>query len=328
MKFHLKASVILGLALFTVASSAAQQVTDTTGNLLVESRKLLKEKKYADAINVLEKILTRDESNREALHSIAQSYLALDNGDRARQYYQNALKHYPTDVAAIVGMGVTYSNEGKGAEAQNWFEKAVELDSNSVLALTNLGKQLSKNGKVSEALPPLRKAWGLSSHNQDVAYALAGAFATARVNDSAEYYYKASIQAGKETFEAFFYLAVVLHRMGKTDEAIKGYQAAITHDPENKDCLRALGLLYLQTNQFSLAEEEFSRLVALDSTFIPGWQGLGIALALQDQYARADSVVNLLMYIDTAGAYEMLQTIHDERERIKAENAAASDGDK
>jgi tetratricopeptide (TPR) repeat protein len=116
--------------------------------------------------------------------------------------------------------------------------------------------------------------------------------------------------------------------MGKTDEAIKGYQAAITHDPENKDCLRALGLLYLQTNQFSLAEEEFSRLVALDSTFIPGWQGLGIALALQDQYARADSVVNLLMYIDTAGAYEMLQTIHDERERIKAENAAASDGDK
>jgi len=328
MKLRQSSIAILGLILISLSSISAQQITDTTGNFLVEGRKLLQEKKYADVVNVMDKLLTRDPSNREGLHTIALSYSALGNNIRAREYYENALKFYPADVDAIIGVGVSYSNEGRGEKAQEYFEQAVQLDSNNVLALTNLGKQLSQNGKISQSLTPLRAAWKRAPKNQDVAFALGGAFATAKVNDSAEYYYKQSIMAGKDTFEVFFYLAAVLHRMGKIDDAIEGYHAAISRNPENKDCLRALGNLYIRTHQYSLAEEEFNRLIALDSTYTPGWQGLGVALALDNQYARADSVIHLLMYIDSLGAYDLLQTIRNERSRLKAEDSAKSRGSK
>lgn len=325
MKPHFNFVASLGILLLVGVSTVfAQQVQDTTGSLLVEGRKLVQDGEYAKAVSVFEKLLSRDPDHPEALHSIANAHLSLGNNVRARGYYERQLKRYPNDVNAIIGVGATYSNEGRGSEALRYFEQAVKMDTNNVLALTNLGKQLSQNGQISLALNPLRKAWSLSPNDADVAFALAGAFATAKVNDSAEFYYKNTISNGRDSFEAFFYLATVLHRMGKIDEAINGYRVAVGRQPENQDCLRALGQLYIRSNQFSLAEEQYSRLIDLDSTNMNAWQGLGLALALDNQYNRADSIVHFLMYVDSSSGHKMLKAIRQERDRIESENQAKS----
>lgn len=319
MKFRLISITAIALVFVSVSSVFAQLAGDTTGTLLVQGRKLVNDKNYAEAINTLNKLLTRDPNNLEALHLIAGAYSMLGNTVQSRTYYQRVLKNHPDDVDALVGIGASYSNEKQNSKALEFFEQAVKLDSSNILALTNLGKQQAMNGQISKALVPLRRAITLAPKDKDVCFALAGAFATAKMYDSAEFYYKQSIMAGKETFPAFYYLAVVLQHEGKTDEAVKGYKAAIGMEPENKDCLRALGQLYIKTNQFSLAKEEFNRLIALDSAYLPGWQGLGLTLALDGQYARADSVIQLLMYLDSTSAYALLQSIRDERRRIEAE---------
>lgn len=326
MNLRLNFIAVIGILILTGLSSvSAQQVQDTTGILLVEGRKLMHAGEYSKAVLLFEKLLTREPSQPEALHSLALALINLGNNARARTYYEKQLKRFPTDVNAVIGVGVTYSNEGRGSEALRYFEQAVQMDSNSILGLTNLGRQYSQSGQVSKALVPLRRAWRLSPNNSDVAFVLAGAFATAKVNDSAEFYYKSAISNGRETFEAFYYLAAVLHRMGKVEEAIRSYRAAISYQPENKDCLRALGQLYIQSNRFSLAEEQFSRLIDLDSTYMPAWQGLGIALALDDQFNRADSIVQFLMYVDSARGFEMLKIIRQERDRLESEMQAKPD---
>ncbi len=143
----------------------ADHLSDETLHMLERAEFLKLQGNYAEAISILEQLLTEDPSNVPALEELADNELSLDRHARAEVAAERAIV---LDQGSYMGhyiIGFLRSHESKWDTALIELRLANKLKPNNPEILRCLGWALLRSGRQSDGVVTLERALNLDNDN-------------------------------------------------------------------------------------------------------------------------------------------------------------------
>lgn len=227
-----KRSILFLAALFTGLFLSAQSVEDAKSNLF--------NGRSASAKQILEKLLSSNDKNAEAIYWLGQSHLAVDDIAGAKKIYQNALNGGINNPLIIVGMGHIALLEGNKADARQRFDVAIATSmikkKENPVILNAIGRANADGGAnvgdQAYAIEKLKKATELDPNNDDVFINLGINYI--KLNDGTNAYeaYNNALRANPKSARAYFRLAKLFQSQGNKEKFLEYYNNAIAANPD------------------------------------------------------------------------------------------------
>jgi Flp pilus assembly protein TadD len=156
-------------------------------------------------------------------------------------------------------LGIAYNHKGLSDRAKDEFEKAVHSSPEDAQTLNNLGFSLYQNGNYRAAVDRLKRAARLAPNDERILNNLA--LAQCRLGKIDDAYKNFARAAG--ALSGHLNVATILERMGRDEDAIKHYEAALGVKPDSVVALRRLVDLYQRTGQTTRATDARVALASL-----------------------------------------------------------------
>ncbi|HEY0407657.1 MAG TPA: tetratricopeptide repeat protein [Pyrinomonadaceae bacterium] len=147
-------------------------------------------------------------------------------------------------------LGLAYDRKGMHERARDFYERAIKADKEDAQTLNNLGFSLYLNGNYRAAVDKLKRAAKLAPSDQRILNNLALAQCRLGKYEDA---YKSFARAGGEVMGRLN-TATMLERAGRNDEAIPYYEAVRRLQPDNTVALRRLADLYARVGRYDEAQ--------------------------------------------------------------------------
>jgi tetratricopeptide (TPR) repeat protein len=209
--------------------------------------------------------------------------------DGAIEEFRKALAVDPKNVNVHNSLGVCYGVQGKLNEAIDAFETAIRLDPGDVMATFNLGLAHAKQGNQEKALDLFLDAHSLDGDNPDVAYQIGMCYREKADTDSALAYLEKAARNTRKGAHIFAAMGECYLEKEMLREAVKAYEKAIKLNPTNAKSLSALGRLYGVLGE----NLEIAVVLCLESTKIDPTSGL-YRRRLGKLYLQTDDYENAL----------------------------------
>ena len=158
----------------------------------------------------------------------------------AEALWDDAVRKGPGDATARLERGAVYEQTGRGDDALVDFGEAVRLDPRSARARARLAASLAARGREREALPHAREAVALDPASAAAHTALGRIQAALGELEPAVASFARALELGRQPgLERS--LADTLVRLGRFEEALPHYRAAIASDPGDDDARTGAG---------------------------------------------------------------------------------------
>jgi len=119
-----------------------------------------------EARKALEEELRIDPSNANAAYELAENYRKAADFERARGYFERALKHYPEFENALVGLGRTLITLGRPLDALPYLHAAINRNPENEVAyyqIANAYRAVGKTGEQQKALAEFTRLRSIST---------------------------------------------------------------------------------------------------------------------------------------------------------------------
>ena len=180
----------------------------------------LKEEKNIDALNIINKILDKDNSLINVLVDKAFVYYKLNKIKESLDICTSLLKQKKSDVRVLNILGLCFFAKKNYKEAESIFLNGLDIDPNFIPLLNSLGRLYHESRETNKAEKNFLKALSI----QPTAYQT--------INNIAGYYLEE----------------------GGYEKAIKYYKKAIELNPKNAIIINNIAKAYLSLNNTNLAE--------------------------------------------------------------------------
>lgn len=158
---------------------------------------------YEEALAQYTIVLQKHPDHAGTYASIALTYAAMNQIDKAIDYYEKALRagpqHNVEEANIHSNLGVVYAQKGDANRAMGHFRQAVSVNPQFAQAHNNLGLSLSSSGRQDEAIDAFQRAISLKP----------------------------------DFVDAYVNLGIAYGRQGSIDKAIEQFQAALALSPDN-----------------------------------------------------------------------------------------------
>lgn len=223
---------------------------------------LVEEQEFATARDVFERLLSNRPKAPDVLFAVGILSLQLDDLSGARIYFTRLFETGERQDEAAFYLGQTAERAEDARTAIEWYDKV--KDAHLAEAQVRLAFLRAKAGEVAQAREILNRLRGSSP---DDAIAL------------------------------YLVEAEILDEVGRVDEAMSVFSAALEMHRDDRDLLYARGLYAVEQGQLQLAEQDFLRILAADPEHADTLNALGYTLA-----DRTDRYQEALGYIEKAYA--------------------------
>lgn len=178
---------------------------------------LLKDKKYAGAIEAFKKSYQYKPDDLQTTGKIAEIYLKnLNDPQEAIVWFKKTLEIAPASIEAAVSIGDAYWNFLRDtSNAVTWYHNALKIEPKNEFALANLGVIYAGLGRGEEA----------------------------------KKYLSGSLASNPQNLTSLKWMAIVLFNEGKISEAVSYLNRAFEHYPKDADVLRNLMICYWRLNE-------------------------------------------------------------------------------
>jgi tetratricopeptide (TPR) repeat protein len=112
---------------------------------------LEKEKKWDDAMELYQAVLSINNNNFNANYRMGLLYITLQDIENSFEYFQNAMKLDQENPKVLFQMGILFYSTGEIDEAIGYFKRAIQQDESSAALYRYLGLCYEKIGKLNEA---------------------------------------------------------------------------------------------------------------------------------------------------------------------------------
>ncbi|CAL8077672.1 unnamed protein product [Orchesella dallaii] len=183
----------------------------------------------------------------------------LNDSAEAENHFQEALRINPLHAHAFFNLANLKHQQGHTTLAIRMMERSLELETENPDALTNLAAMYTDLGQVEKAESLHQKVLSLEQNNADHLNNYAAFLQKiGRLEDALKFYQEALQQDGNHTV-ALLNTARLMKKLKFNDKAESLYQRALQRDddPQAKDGLYGLAVLYLSTGRANQAERLF-----------------------------------------------------------------------
>lgn len=199
---------------------------------------------FSDAHAALELALGRDLDEAEACFRQGLAEQDLEQLDRAKAFYYQALAIKPDHIAACNNLGGILLREGQADMAAPYFRRASEADPTNAATLMNLGDALKALGQTEAALASYRR----------------------------------SVEAAPGYAAALVRLGNMQGDQGLQEEAIDSYRRALAIEPDNAEPNLNQGSALLELGQLDAAEKCFRRTLEIEPGSAEAHNNLGLVM--------------------------------------------------
>lgn len=158
-----------------------------------------------------------------------EAYRAYQSQDfaSASMFYRQAIRHQPSNIDALLGLGAIAEHQGDKARAKIYFEKVLTVDGNNTFARTALIRlQHSRFPSDHESLYKTLIEKGLA--DAGTYSSLGDLYASEQRWHEAQAAYFDAVKLLPQQADYNYNLAVSLDHVGKTDVALRYYRQALT----------------------------------------------------------------------------------------------------
>jgi putative PEP-CTERM system TPR-repeat lipoprotein len=173
--------------------------TDQTGYLV---KALWEQKKYDEAIRVMQDWLERYPRDLAVRLRLAGGYLSLAKMTEARSSYAAIVEYYPNYVPALNNLAFLLGQEGDLKQAIGYAERAYALSPADPTVLDTLGTLLLKDGDVTRGYGLLRKAAERSPKDLEIQLHLGEALVQRKQYDEARQVLNGIVATGPDSQSA------------------------------------------------------------------------------------------------------------------------------
>jgi len=168
----------------------------------------------------------------EMYYILGSARMRQADNDEAQRLLTRALELDPGHASAANHLGLVLQRKGVEEEAERCYRLAVEVNPDHATAHVNLGNLFWGRGEAERAITHYRQALRVDPNDARAHNGLGAALAKQGRFWDAVYHFKEAARIGTEsTVGVFANLGTALCELGKFDEGIHCYRAAVRQDP-------------------------------------------------------------------------------------------------
>lgn len=190
--------------------------------------------------------------------------LSLDEGPRAKEFIDTALRANPSSSSAYAILGRYHYLEGRAKEAEHSYRKAVELDPKNTAARSEMGRLLMEKGRYEDSIEEQSRA----------------------------------VEADPRESRFWARRGTLMNWIDDIKRARKDYEQATELNPVDYQSLDGLGFLALKEGRTEEAIQYFLRASVLEPRFAEPHVFLAIAYYQREEFDRALQELNLAGQLD------------------------------
>jgi len=235
-------------------------------------KKLLKEKKFDEALEVFEDLVKRDQADAFVHAAIARIKYKQKDLDGALDHFRISIKMDPTKPLAYVRSARIYATRGQLDEAKDALQNAIRVHPQAPVAYLGLGAIYQREKKPELAIEQFKKA----------------------------------LQYNPRMAPARKRLAEALASVGRTPEAMVQVGAALRIKADDPETYALKGRLHLVEKQYSDAQQAYEEAVELD----PDGGKTQIRLGLAEAYLQGGKTVQAEQVLNGMSQREQSPLVH------------------
>uniref|UniRef100_A0A0E0EP11 Probable UDP-N-acetylglucosamine--peptide N-acetylglucosaminyltransferase SPINDLY n=1 Tax=Oryza meridionalis TaxID=40149 RepID=A0A0E0EP11_9ORYZ len=194
--------------------------------------------KFAEALQLYNNVLEKDEANVEALIGKGICLQAQSLPMQAIECFNEAVRIDPGNACALTYCGMIYKDEGHLVEAAEAYQKARNADPSYkpaaeflAIVLTDLGTSLKLAGNTEEGIQKYCEALEVDSHYAPAYYNLGVVYSEMMQFDLALTCYEKAALERPLYAEAYCNMGVIYKNRGELEAAIACYERCLTISP-------------------------------------------------------------------------------------------------
>ena len=223
--------------------------------------------------------LQLEPTNLSAAMILGRCLIAEKDYDKAMKLFSEIREKAPDNPAALHAIGLVYLAQGKNGQAVEAFKKALELAPGAMTVLKSLVALHIKNGDQKKALEAVEQRAGKFSGNAEYHVLKGRLYEMSNGIDQAEKDYRMAITLDPQTPEPYMFLAAILVKEGKTEDAVQEYKAVLKQNPNLAEARMQLATLFEAGGNYRGAAEQYEEILAINPTFVPAANNLAWYLA-------------------------------------------------
>jgi len=206
---------------------------------------------------------------------------------QAEQLYERILTHDPSHSDALHLLGLVAYQQGDNPKAIQLISKAISHDSKKPHYPFNLGLVMEKEGRLDEAISAYQKALMLNPSYTEAQSNLGNVFRAQGKLDAAAHAFQTVLKIKPRSAETHNNLGVVLKEQGDIDGALREYRAALQLNPAHAEALNNLGVAYKEQGQLDEAKSSFQRALVHKPHYAHAHYHLGLTSLWQQHMEEA-----------------------------------------
>ena len=237
--------------------------------------------RLAEATAIYKSVLAVQPDDFNALHLLGLVAFQDKKYQEAIQLIERALKSDSSAYTAFNNLGLAYRAAGNVAESGRSFSRAVELNDQYVDARYNLARLFLETDDAAAAAAEFRRIVEQRPDYAEAHHDLGVTLHAVKDWDGAVESYQRALALKPEFAEAHCHLATTLQVLGKTADALAAYQHGLMLNPNIAEAQVALGSMLQDQGFLEDALECFSTALALRPDYVEArWQYTMSQLAL------------------------------------------------
>jgi len=241
---------------------------------------------YGDAIFDLAAAMKVDSINEQYHHLLADSYLGALKSEYALLTMERALKLFPESMPTLLKAAELQIVLKQYDQASATLQRALEQEPRNTEALYLVGLMLYEQGNLERAIQSFQTVVEIDSENKE-AWTMLGNLYDMQNDPLALQCFDNAISIDSAYMPGLHSKAYYLQNHGRIDEALDIYHIIEKKDSTYGDAYLNAGILYIEKEDFTLAENELSRLAELQQNNPLAPFYLGVISEQRGDYQKA-----------------------------------------
>ena len=261
--------------------------TKSSNDKEAEAIDLFSEKKYSEAINLIDSVYEVHQNKSLLLNIKGACYNALEDFQSAIDSYESAIKIDSKNYKAHYNLAGTYHELSELDAAVKSYNNSIKIQPEFDEAHNNLGNVYREQGRLNEALASFKKALKISPGYLEAHYSMGLVFQEIGRLAEAVGKFKKVLSIKPEFAELHINVGVLLQELDKKEEALQHFEKAINIKPDSVEANNNLGNIFRDKNIIDKAIQYYKRAISLKPDYFEAIFNLGVIYQEQNQFKKA-----------------------------------------